>query len=219
MVYCPCRSTKGKGGGYVFIGSEKTGQRVRPRPPVRAASTACLEGFPVSMWDGAGAKEHAGLTSASPRDAGGGRADRSCRRCCPANWRPTASCSFELVRGPAPAADRPFTTTPARSKRMRQFFAGGHGWRCARPGFRRSTTASQCGKAFEGAPEIALVNGMAMPVHSHCRAGLAQADGGGQGARSRDSCGRRAPRPCATAPSSRASSAPSSARSSAPSPG
>ena len=66
-----------------------------------------------------------------------------------------------------------FYDNPGTLKRMRQFFEEGMA-ALREAGLSQVHHCVQCGKAFEGAPDIALVNGVAMPVHSHCRSGLAQ---------------------------------------------
>lgn len=128
-----------------------------------------LEGFPVSLWDGmeknmlvflgwlkdAEQSTKIDMQSLLPREL------EACR-----------IMRFELSKD-LPLLMIFFYDNPGTLKRMRQFFEEGMA-ALRGAGLSRVHRCVQCGEAFSGAPEIALVNGVTKPVHSHCQVGLAQ---------------------------------------------
>ena len=129
-----------------------------------------LEGFPVSLWDGVGAKNML-VFLGQPK---GAEADAQIDipSLIPHELEAYRIVRFELSRD-LPLLMISFYDNPGTLKRMRQFFEEGMA-ALREAGLSQVHHCVQCGKAFEGAPDIALVNGVAMPVHSHCRSGLAQ---------------------------------------------
>lgn len=138
-----------------------------------------LEGFPVSLWDGVGAKNML-VFLGQPK---GAEADAQIDipSLIPRELEAYRIVRFELSKG-LPLLMISFYDNPGTLKRMRQFFEEGM-VALREAGLSQIYHCVQCGGTFEGAPDIALVNGMAMPVHNHCRAGLAQAMEEGKRAR------------------------------------
>ena len=138
-----------------------------------------LEGFPVALWDGMGSKNML-VFLGQPKDAEAD-AQIDIPSLIPRELEAYRIVRFELSKG-LPLLMISFYDNPGTLKRMRQFFEEGM-TALREAGLSQIYHCVQCAEAFEGAPDIALVNGVAMPVHSHCRSGLAQAMEEGKRAR------------------------------------
>ena len=156
-MYTVLAEPKRKVKGNVFAGTEKTGRGVRLTAG-KAASTDFSRAFPSPC--GRRGTKNMLIYLGEPRDAAED-AQTDLQRCCPANWRPTASCStnsWTICR----CCWSSFTNNPGTLKRIRQFLQE------AVPALREAGLSqvyycAQCGKAFEGAPEIDLVDGTPCP--------------------------------------------------------
>ena len=129
-----------------------------------------LEGFPVSMWDGAGTKNML-IYLGEPRDAAED-AQTDLQALLPRELEAYRIMQYELVDD-LPLLLVVFHDNPGTLKRIRQFLQE------AVPALREAGLSqvyycAQCGKAFEGAPEIDLVDGTPVPVHAYCREDFAR---------------------------------------------
>ena len=127
-----------------------------------------FEGFPVTMWDGAGTKNLL-LVFGEPGDnAQETRIDL-------AELLPRELEAYRIqelhVDEDAPLVSVVFFDNPGTLKRMRAFLQE------ALPAFRKAGLSRhyrcvQCGEKFQDGVEIALAGGAALPVHRHCEAEL-----------------------------------------------
>ena len=129
-----------------------------------------LEGFPVSMWDGAGTKNML-IYLGEPRDAAED-AQTDLQALLPRELEAYRIMQYELVDD-LPLLLVVFHDNPGTLKRIRQFLQE------AVPALREAGLSqvyycAQCGKAFEGAPEIDLVDGTPVPVHAYCQEDFAR---------------------------------------------
>lgn len=130
-----------------------------------------LEGFPIAMWDGNGVK-CVMLALGRPENAEDGwQCDLEALM--PRDRKAYRIAGFEMPEE-TPLLIITFLDTIGTRKRMRQFLQEAlPAWRAA--GLSQRYCCAQCGEAFEGAPEIALVKGVVLPIHQHCQDEFASA--------------------------------------------